>query len=163
MTSSLAVPCCCRPYASSRGPWKWSVPLLALYDFFSFTVCVSRTLLQGLLGKWARALSYRQKVFTSLEGPVYAAATLPPIRRCQASRSLLGKLLLCGIPIYEQKPANNSTLRMHLRGALTAMLCPSHGKPGWRCTPGQGEKRKRARKSEAPPNSMQPLPRLLGG
>ena len=61
------------------------------------------------------------------------------------------------IPIYERKPANNSTLRMHFREALTAMLCPSHGKPGLRCTPWLRRKEKTrypAWKSEEPPNSI---------
>ena len=41
----------------------------ALVDFFVVAVGVSRTLLQGLLGRWALALSFRLNVFTSLDGP----------------------------------------------------------------------------------------------
>ena len=40
----------------------------ALHDFLVFAVGVSRTLLQGPLGRWALALSFRLKVFTSLDG-----------------------------------------------------------------------------------------------
>ena len=40
----------------------------ALNDFFVFAVGVSRTLLKHLLGRWALALTFRLKVFTSLEG-----------------------------------------------------------------------------------------------
>ena len=76
MTSSFSVLCSCRSCALLlMGMQRPS----ALYDFFLFSVGVSRSWEGG------HSPAFRLKVFATHEGPFYAPATLPPIRRCQAS------------------------------------------------------------------------------
>ena len=89
MTSSFAAPGNLSTGRIESRPLRCSVPR------FSRRCCRCKSDAAASLGKvGTRPLFSTKKVFTSLDVPYYAAATLPPTRRCQVSRSLLDELLL---------------------------------------------------------------------